>query len=1692
MVKRVISSILSVTFLTSCITFSSNGSRVKADDISTLTSNRQIVYSGESNTIKEDNVTTSKIIEETGTENVFDITLQVTTQEDIRNISISPDAATVLVLDRSGSMERTDGDSTSRFKEMQDAANAFLTQYAKVESGSSAKRLVSIVSFSSDVKNETYDSRNNVNNWINVVSDLNKATEIIDDLDYPVGGTNIEGGLIMANNIIADGKNKETLKGITNINIILLTDGCPTFHASSNTDSLNTIKGVEGGSNVAFTSDWKPVGGTVNNISANSSNISKTIKENGINLYTIAFSTQDAIFYTEDPDKDDGHKKQDNNGVYVDLNPSTWMATFATRNFLANNASELSQQFTKINQLIALSAKAWKVSDPMGDNITYSNVIDENSNNAYSFDKQTNTLNWDLKSSTPAISPETVNGATVTTYTYTLKYRVTLDTTNKGYSYNSVDTNKTTTLDYYLFSTQNNTQSVELKHTNFYIPKVKGLFGEFSFTKVDENNDAMKDVTFTLTGTATGSEKSVVMSTTSYSDGKVSFTNIPAGEYTLTETAPDGYVQPDSWKVVVSYGNVTKDSKLGDRIVNYPTYRDISVKKVWDLPSDKKYELPENVTIKLYANNKDTGKTLVLSGSNKWTGSFDKLHYLDENGVVINYSIEEVEVAGYNKPSISRSKDGNEFTITNEYNPERIEISGTKNWVDSSGNPIQGTVPKIKITLQRTTSDKWENVKTITLAHPDTQYTFENLEKTATNSKEYKYRVREAEVKGYEPTYDENLDITNTYTPGETELTVNKVWENVNIESDTLPEVRLILYQDGKVYDNTKVLNEETGYTYKYTSLPKYATTGDEYKYTVKEEVPVGTVGYSSTQNINSDGSVTITNTFNTERVNITGVKNWVNVPKGAIVPSVTLRLYQNGVEINSITLGSGVKVSDSYVFEDLPKYSTDGTEYVYTVIEDTINGYESSGEGNDSNKYVINNTFANEKVTVMGQKNWSGVEDTSIVPTITVTLESSLDGDTWTPVEGMTKVLAAGESSYKFEDLPKYSLDSREYKYRVVESPVNGYVSSNNGDYNILNTYTPGETSVKVTKTWTNVNPDTDTVPKVTILLKQNGTNIDSIVLDKENNYTHTFKGLAKYAPTGEAYEYTVDEVLEDGIVGYSKQITSGNDGFVVDNIFDTTDIDITFNKVWEGIAAGDEVPSITLHLYQNGVELEDKVITLDGGIKGNRRETYVFEDLPKYSTDGKEYVYTVKEDSITAYESSGEANASNNYTITNTYTPGSISIDGEKTWSGEGVTDEVPTITIRLENSIDGETWALVEGKVVELTAGNTEYRFDNLPEYASNGMEYKYRVVEDKVKGYEPSYDEDYNITNIYTPGVTSVKVTKKWTNVDPNNDKVPEVKIILKKNGEEVDSIVLNKFNDYTHTFEDLDRYAPTGDAYVYTVEEVLADEVKGYTNEITSGAEGFVVENIFDPGEVDITFTKVWKNISEDIEVPAITLHLYQSGVELEDKVITLAGGVKEGGRETYVFKDLPEYSTDGTRYVYTIIEDRVDGYIPSGIAEALNNYTITNTYYGGEKIAINGTKTWVNVENINKVPDITIRVLRDGEEIHNIVVPSGTRKYEIALDNMVKYAPDGHEYVYELTEDKIEGFESEREGYNFTNTKIIEEGVSGISDINIGGSNSNINTGDNSMMILYASLAVISLSLISMITLRKRRKTIEK
>ena len=503
----------------------------------------QIVSQGTAVTEQTDNVTVKKTVTETGVENQFNITLTVTTQERLQEIPATTDSAVVLVMDTSGSMG---GDRLTAAKK---AAKDFVDKYVK-DSKTTDKRYAALVGFDDDAIT--------VRGWTNLTEGTSDFKKFIDKLAVKVkqtllgytytGGTNMEGGLQLAYNLINSGKTG-VLKDCKNINIVLLTDGCPTFHVDESTrNSTTTVKGVEGGGNEAYPEDWKNV-----------ESLAGTIRADKINLYSVAFHAGTATFsdFKAQPPKHGICLNLDHyyNGVHgrwssERKNVADWMNTFSDKCFTAGEIGDLSVKFENIAKLIKLGAQAWKVTDPMGQFINYGGAANSSASEDNKYTFANNILTWDLKNSVPT----ELKTDQVTTYTYTLTYPITLNTAGAGFDVDKAyATNGTTTLYYYLFSKVDDSTNVPEtpKTLDFNVPTVKGFLGTLSFQKVDQDGNALPGASFAVSGTS--------LTGVSDASGNVTIAGIPSGfTYTLTETKMDGYTALEPIPFQVSYGEVSK------------------------------------------------------------------------------------------------------------------------------------------------------------------------------------------------------------------------------------------------------------------------------------------------------------------------------------------------------------------------------------------------------------------------------------------------------------------------------------------------------------------------------------------------------------------------------------------------------------------------------------------------------------------------------------------------------------------------------------------------------------------------------------------------------------------------------------------------------------------------------------------------------------------------------------------------------------------------------------------------------------------------------------------------------------------------------------------------------------------------------------------------------------------------------
>ncbi|MFZ2483528.1 MAG: Cna B-type domain-containing protein, partial [Streptococcus parauberis] len=172
-------------------------------------------------------------------------------------------------------------------------------------------------------------------------------------------------------------------------------------------------------------------------------------------------------------------------------------------------------------------------------------------------------------------------------------------------------------------------------------------------------------------------------------------------------------------------------------------------------------------------------------------------------------------------------------------------------------------------------------------------------------------------------------------------------------------------------------------------------------------------------------------------------------------------------------------------------------------------------------------------------------------------------------------------------------------------------------------------------------------------------------------------------------------------------------------------------------------------------------------------------------------------------------------------------------KIWNDKDNQDGKRPDTITVNLLADGKA---VDSKEVTSTDGWT-YEFTNLPKY-QNGQLINYTVTENEVSDYSTTIDGT-NITNSYTPGKTSVTVTKAWN--DKNNQdglRPGSIQVQLYADGKAVgEAIDLTENKDWTYTWSDLDQKA-SGKTIVYTVKELTA--VKGYTTSIDDSEQGNVI------------------------------------------------------------------------------------------------------------------------------------------------------------------------------------------------------------------------------------------------------------
>jgi len=234
------------------------------------------------------------------------------------------------------------------------------------------------------------------------------------------------------------------------------------------------------------------------------------------------------------------------------------------------------------------------------------------------------------------------------------------------------------------------------------------------------------------------------------------------------------------------------------------------------------------------------------------------------------------------------------------------------------------------------------------------------------------------------------------------------------------------------------------------------------------------------------------------------------------------------------------LKAGESMEFSSLPA----GVYYEVSEEDASGAGYAlisvtgGSGTLNETpNHAIFTNTYIRViTVEISGEKTWdTGIYPVDLPSYITVLLK---DGNT---VVDVADVRSDAEGNWRYTFVaPKYNERDEEISYTIDERDIPGYSKEIDG-YNIKNTLSSEpKITIKGQKRWNTGEYNVQLPASITVLLKANGTIVDSVAVVPGSNglWSYNFEA-PKYDSQGRPITYTVDEV---DVPNYCKSIAGYN----------------------------------------------------------------------------------------------------------------------------------------------------------------------------------------------------------------------------------------------------------------------------------------------------------------------------------------------------------------------------------------------------------------------------------------------------------------------------------------------------------------------------------------------------------------------
>lgn len=972
------------------------------------------------------------------------------------------------------------------------------------------------------------------------------------------------------------------------------------------------------------------------------------------------------------------------------------------------------------------------------------------------------------------------------------------------------------------------------------------------------------------------------------------------------------------------------------------------------------------------------GSAITLS-IDKSSITLTNVPYTDNLGRVYTYSFKEstpgegykvTYTSTYDKATMTYT-----FALTNTYTSPEIVVTGIKQW--SGGENFNGGVrPDVQLQLYQGDTAYGD---VVTLSHPVTTHEW-TVPKTDKGGVDYTYTVREVGTPANYESSHEGMVVTNIFQiPTDGSAIANKVWDGG--PANSRPDTWFQLYRqitgglpqavDGAIKHLPSGTEEV-----EWTDLERTDASGNEYTFSVREVDATGADFTPENYTKSGEGTLTITNTYQSPTDNIEATKIWRGGEALDGRPSVWFELYRQtndndrevvpGAEVKELVSGAISVVWDNIA----TNRQSDGAAYTFSVQEVDADGndfipanYRKSGEGT----LTVTNTYESPKIAITASKMW--VNGPVLRPAIDLTLYRQINGVTDASFSRECSLLAQEVTSEgvvscdSWTDLDQTNFSGEAYEYYIQEGSVDSYSSTipaitvGNWELTVTNQYIVPTGPVTGYKVWVNglsvaerpgvmlglcrTIPGSGVVEAVPGQDRLEPTTAHEglpagVALPNESDryetYTVQWDGVDMTRESdGAEYEFTVREFVE-GEGGWIE--VGGESGYAIENYQTTYTkttaintytsplVDVSVTKNWHG---GGIRPDVQVQLQRNGVDLVDSIVTLTqlGGF------THTWENLPKTDLAGVDFTYAVKEiDEIPNFTASYDKASTYSLIVNNTYTSPKIPITATKTWNGG---KERTGIEVNLlQNNTVVKTASLSEGN-------NWTVTWTDLDKTDREGVNYTYAIEEvTSFADYEPILSrpvvtEDsilLNVTNHYIIPKTAVTAFKVW---EGGKDR-PDVEVQLYRNSEAMDGYIGILSADFEtpwqYRWTNLDKTDFDGNPYTYTIKEVSA--VANYTPVVSD--DGLTITNKYVSPKINYIVNKIWKD--NFATHPDVRIQLYRNGIALGDAII-LVGGVT-----SYTWVGLDETDFEGNVYSYTV--DEV-GTLANYTKQVSGN-TITNTY----------------------------------------------------------------------------------------------------------------------------------------------------